>query len=125
MSTAPPVLIVDDDASLVTLMTHVLLGAGYDVVSAPNGAVGLEVVRMSRPGLVILDMMMPVMDGVEFLRVAKASPGLSDIPVLVCSANDNACELAESLGAEACLEKPMDFALFVAAVAETYQPHGQ
>jgi two-component system, chemotaxis family, chemotaxis protein CheY len=123
MSTLPPVLIVDDDASLVNLMRHFLLDAGYDVESAPNGAVGLESVQRSRPGLVILDMMMPVMDGAHFLRVARASPDLSDIPVLVCSADEDACHLAERLGADACLEKPVDMTLLLATVAETYHSH--
>ena len=79
-----PILVVDDDALMQRLIQLTLTKAGYDVILTANGAVGLEIARTREPGLIRLDLWMPVMDGWEFLRVYYASPG-PHAGVIVCS----------------------------------------
>jgi CheY-like chemotaxis protein len=81
---ARPILVVDDDALMQRLIHLGLTKAGYDVVMADNGALGLEVARTHDPLLILLDLGMPVTDGWEFLRIYYAGPG-PHAPVVVCS----------------------------------------
>ena len=81
------ILVVDDDADIRDTLSEVLRGAGMVVATAANG---LEALRMLRGGLspclVLLDLMMPVMDGYEFLEVQRADPKLARIPTAVITA---------------------------------------
>ncbi len=80
------VLLVDDDPELRAAMSDFLTDRGYDVVEASNGAEALALARSRSPSLILLDMMMPVMDGSEFLRQRSAEAALLAIPVVVLSA---------------------------------------
>ena len=79
-------LIVDDEVAILEALTDILSVEGYEVTTAANGAEGLEHAREDRPDLILLDLMMPVMDGQEMLRRLKEAPELRDIPVVVMSA---------------------------------------
>jgi CheY-like chemotaxis protein len=79
-------LIVDDEVAILEALTDILSVEGYEVVTAANGAEGLEHVRKDRPDLILLDLMMPVMDGQEMLRRLKEDAALRSIPVVVMSA---------------------------------------
>ena len=83
---APVVLIVDDDPLLIGLVQHKLKSRGYTVVTAPDGATGLERARELRPDVIVLDIMMPVLDGRLVLQRLREDPGLSDIPVVMLTA---------------------------------------
>jgi CheY-like chemotaxis protein len=80
------VLLVEDDDHLREATADALRDSGIDVVEAANGAQGLEAMRADTPCLVLLDLMMPVMDGWELARVMAADPALSAIPICVVSA---------------------------------------
>jgi hypothetical protein len=83
-----PVLIVEDDAAMRQLLRRMLVGEGWAVIEAENGRVGLERVAEHTPGLILLDLMMPEMDGFEFVaRLREREPG-STVPVVVVTAKD-------------------------------------
>ena len=79
-------LIVDDEGAILEALPDILSVEGYDVATAANGAEGLKRAGEERPDLILLDLMMPVMDGQEMLRRLKESPDLRTIPVVVMSA---------------------------------------
>jgi len=82
------VLVVDDDDSMREIVERTLRGAGYQVASAANGNEGLLVVEARSPGLIVLDLMMPEMDGFEFLRRLKENPRHFHLPVVVATAKE-------------------------------------
>ncbi len=106
---APRVLIVDDDRFNQSLLRDVLAAAGYEVDTASDGAEAVERVRASRPSLVLLDVMMPRVDGFAALRAIRAEASLAPTGVLVVSAVDAAESrlAALELGALDYLVKPL------------------
>jgi signal transduction histidine kinase/CheY-like chemotaxis protein len=82
------VLVVDDDPSTRAFCRRILLREGWAVREAPDGIRGLEEIRARRPALVLLDLMMPGMDGFEVLRNLQETPELSDLPVIVITSKD-------------------------------------
>jgi CheY-like chemotaxis protein len=83
-----PVLVVDDDPAARALLRKTLEGAGVAVAEADNGRGALERLRESPPGLILLDLMMPEMDGFEFLVELRKTPAWRMIPVIVITARD-------------------------------------
>lgn len=80
------ILIVDDNRSLVLAAERVLQKEGFDVITALDGLEGLEKARTEKPDLVILDIMMPKMDGYEVCRHLKSDPATAQIPIIILSA---------------------------------------
>ena len=80
------VLIVDDEYGLAEMAGELLTLAGYDVLSAINGKLALEILGHTRPDVILLDLMMPIMSGTELLAVLQADEGLRTIPVVMMSA---------------------------------------
>src|SRR5512140_1578984 len=83
----PEVLVVDDECDIREVVTEVLTLDGYRVSAAPNGKVALAQAREHRPDLIVLDLMMPVMSGWQFLAAQCEDPELASIPVLVVTAD--------------------------------------
>jgi len=78
------VLVVDDDPDFVKVTTKVLEKAGYEVLSAPNGAKALQTMRQQRPDVVLLDIMMSyILDGLDVSREMAEDPDLKDTPVIM------------------------------------------
>lgn len=102
------VVIVDDDELLVKLLTHKLTQKGLQVSSAHDGESGLEMVTSAQPDLVILDGMMPGMDGLEVLQRLKQNEETKDIPVVFLSARKLEGDIVSGLdmGAADYLVKP-------------------
>jgi CheY-like chemotaxis protein len=103
------VLVIDDEPSIVELFTDYLNGQGFDVISAGGGEEGLDRLRLDSPDIVLLDMRMPGLDGLETLRrIRKANMW---VPVLMVSGNDDitAAKEAIALGAFDYTLKPVDF----------------
>jgi len=98
------ILAVDDDPSILDLMTDILTGEGYRVLPAQNGAEALRVLEGDRPCVVLLDMRMPTLDGWGFAS-AMRDRGLK-LPVVVVTAAENARAWAQEIGADAYLAKP-------------------
>src|ERR671935_1699149 len=105
MSTRPTVLICDDEANLRELI-RVSLPPGYDVVEASDGEEALALARSLRPELVILDLMLPRLNGLDVLSKLKADPELTATPVLVVTAQPASEEEARANGADGVIGKP-------------------
>jgi two-component system, OmpR family, response regulator MprA len=116
MPEAKSVLVVDDEAAIRGLIADALDFDGYTVRTARDGADALEKVARDRPDAIILDLMMPVMDGRSFLSACRRDPRCADIPILVVSAAHDLGAIAPELGARACLAKPFDIDVLLAVV---------
>jgi CheY-like chemotaxis protein len=109
---SPPrreVFVIDDDLDILEAMTFVLEDAGYHVLTATNGAEALERLRAHvAPNLILLDLMMPIMNGWQFLAEQSSDPKLAGIPVVLVTGAGQASQRARSLGVAGYLEKPVD-----------------
>lgn len=103
------ILVIDDDLDIREALAAVLESAGYSVLLAENGQAALELMKIERnlPSLILLDLMMPVMDGWQFRERQKADPRLSAVPVVIISAGGRVEEKAENLAASGWLRKPV------------------
>ncbi len=103
------VLVVDDDDDIRDAIKDLLQDDGYQVESARNGVEALEHLRArsARPSVILLDVMMPIMDGVAFRAAQERDPELRDIPVVIFSAHRDVARLADRLHVAAHLEKPL------------------
>jgi two-component system, chemotaxis family, chemotaxis protein CheY len=112
-----PVLIVDDDADTREALRALLETRAYPAVVAGNGAEALHHLRGGlRPSLIVLDLMMPEKNGLQFRVEQLLDPALADIPVLVCSGDGELRFDGLALGAVACLTKPVDVEELLAIV---------
>lgn len=104
---ASRILIADDDPLLRALLVHRLTADGYEVATAEDGSQALEAIAQQQPDLIVLDALMPVMDGFEVLRRLKGG-GLSDAPVIMLTALKREQDIvgALKLGAADYLVKP-------------------
>jgi serine phosphatase RsbU (regulator of sigma subunit) len=118
MEEHPKILIVDDEPFNVDYLEQELEDLGYGTLSAPNGAEALEVIGVESPDMILLDIMMPVMDGFEVLERLKAEKAWRDIPVVVISATDDLGSVVKGieLGAEDYLPKPFEPVLLQARI---------
>jgi CheY-like chemotaxis protein len=109
MSEPRPILVVEDDDALRALLTMVVRDElGAPVVEARNGREALEQVRRARPALLLVDLMMPVMDGLEVCRRIKADPRTRHIPLVAISAGARR-EQALAANCDDFLFKPFDY----------------
>ncbi len=108
------ILIVDDDVEIREALTTLLLDHGYTVSTAANGREALAALRVARPCLILLDLMMPIMSGWEFLELLNADPVLRDIPVCVISAMPDRAPA----GVARVLAKPLKLELLLGALAD-------
>ena len=99
------VLIVDDDERILRFLGLKLKVTGYDVITATNGHEGLELAESASPDIMVLDLIMPVIDGFEVLRRLRSG---SNPPIIVLTARADACEEALSLGASDFMAKPFN-----------------
>jgi len=104
------ILIVDDEDANLRLLAQWLIPAGYDLEFAGNGEEAVQKARESSPALIILDVMMPVMDGYEACRILKAAPETKNIPIIIATAlHDRESKLKGlSVSANEFLSKPID-----------------
>jgi CheY-like chemotaxis protein len=120
----PEILVVEDDEAIRGLVSDVLRDDGYHVSEASNGVEALEYVAGHRPDLIVLDLMMPVMDGWTFVEECRRKPCCSEVPIVVTSASHDLSRTAErlrSFGVRTCLAKPFDVEGLLALV-ERYAP---
>jgi CheY-like chemotaxis protein len=119
----PCVLIVEDDHDVREMLAMLLRQESYEVMTATNGAEALNLMRHRRPCLVLLDLMMPVMNGWDFRRFQIADPALADIPVICLTAVFDPARVAEELNVQ-CFRKPvaLDDVLHVVANACVPRP---
>jgi two-component system KDP operon response regulator KdpE len=109
MTTASRVLVIDDDANLISLLRESLEAAGYEMLAASNGLDGIKQLYTTRPEIVVLDVMMPRMDGWETLARVRE---MSDVPVIMLTARDAESDRLRGfqLGVDDYVTKPFSLA---------------
>ena len=123
MANRPRILIVDDEPFNVDYLEQELEELEYDTLAATNGQEALDCVHASSPDLVLLDIMMPVMDGFAVLERLKADPATRDIPVIVISAMSDLQSVVRGIkgGAEDYLPKPFEPTLLHARISASLE----
>ena len=114
----PRILVVEDDPDLRTILRLQLLSQGYEVIETTNGAEGFAAIQETTPDCVILDLMMPVMDGFGFLKRARSILALQDIPILILTASEDERNRIRGFQyrADAYMSKPYDLDALTAEV---------
>ena len=113
-----PVLIVDDEPAMVDLVSELLEKEGYKVLSATDGMQGLGLLVMERPAVVILDLDMPVIDGVNFAKTVETY-GLSP-KIILMTGYPEVPQWARLVGATAYLQKPFQVSELLRVIGEVY-----
>jgi two-component system, chemotaxis family, chemotaxis protein CheY len=102
------ILVVDDDPDILEALSEILEAEGFEIRRARNGKEALERLEPDPPQLILLDLMMPVMDGWEFAQRMRQRPTFSGIPIIVLSADRNVGSKALDIGAVGHLAKPFE-----------------
>ena len=115
------ILIVDDSSTNILLVEGLLSNEGYEVFSATSVNEALDMLKHELPDLIILDLMMPRVNGFHLLKKVKSNPRTKQIPVIILSAktDQQSFELAKSLGAREYFCKPVTISLFLKKVNTT------
>ena len=117
------VLVVDDDPTIRSLLDAVLADEGHEVRAAVNGADALEVLRSYPAEVILLDIDMPVMDGITFAqRYREECAACDPAPIIVITAGGNAAARARQLAAAGFVGKPFDLDELSRSVASVYPP---
>lgn len=111
------ILIVDDDLGIRALLNEILLDEGYEILQAGNGAEAVEIARAEQPDLILMDLMMPVLDGAEATAILKRDPRTRRIRIIVMSAGRNVHRQMDDVLADRFLAKPFDLDRLLADVA--------
>ncbi|GAB4234595.1 MAG: hypothetical protein Kow00121_62350 [Elainellaceae cyanobacterium] len=121
-SSAFRILIVDDLSDNLFLLQTVLEAEGYEVDTADNGSLALAKVEDSPPDLILMDVMMPDMNGYEVTRRIRQNPNLPFIPILLVTAHEDASDIQGlALGANDFIRKPIEFDRLLTRVAAFLQ----
>jgi DNA-binding response OmpR family regulator len=118
------ILAVDDDPAILDVVAQVLADEGYDVLTADGGRAAVKLAREHLPKLILLDLMMPEMNGWQVVAELRASPQTRSIPVLLLSARRDTALMANDLGVNSYLEKPFDLDELLARVQRLLAPSG-
>jgi len=122
-NTRREVMLVEDDQAIRDMLHELLEDEGYRVRSAANGRDALLRLRAGgAPHLILLDLMMPVMDGRAFREAQRGDPTLSHIPVILLSADDRVAEAASRMSVSAWLSKPFELGALLDAVQRHSAP---
>ena len=117
------ILAVDDEKDILKLLQYNLEREGYQVLCAKTGEEGLETVRSKRPDLVILDIMMPGIDGLEVCKILRANKDTKNIPILMLTAKSSEVDqiLGLELGASDYISKPFSVKVLLARVKNVFR----
>lgn len=111
------ILVVEDDPSIAELIRTVLQTEGYTVAVAPDGAQGLMLARDWSPDLILMDVIMPDVDGSTIIRHLKSDAATASIPIVAMSAGANLRDRVTDLQADAVLAKPFDLQALLVEVS--------
>jgi CheY-like chemotaxis protein len=100
------IMIVDDDEDLQILYGLYLKGESYQILQAYNGQEALDILEKEKPDVIVLDMIMPVMDGEEFFIRLRTEKKITDVPVIIASINEKISQKLFGLGVYETLRKP-------------------
>lgn len=111
MSDKKRILVVDDEQDILKVVTMRLAASGYEVITAADGQEGLSKARSEKPDLIILDVMLPKLDGYKVCRMLKFDERYKKIPVIIFTAraNESDIQLSKEVGAETYITKPFEF----------------
>lgn len=114
------ILAVDDSPTILEMIKAILLSAGYEVITAADGAEALETARAEKPDLILLDVMLPKLDGYRVCRLLKFDQNYKGIPIIMLTAKTEEQSMATGIrtGANQYLTKPVEPEKLLAAVAE-------
>lgn len=112
------ILVVEDEESLLKLESILLTSKGYDVRGVPNGQAALDAIAEEKPDLVLLDIMLPEIDGFEVCRRIKNDVATRDIPVVMLTAKKTRDDMArgEKVGADWYITKPFKSAMVIETI---------
>lgn len=107
---AKKILVIDDEKELLVLITKRLQDAGFEVITADNGMEGMEKARNLNPDLILLDILMPKMDGYEVCRLLKFDDKYKSIPIIILTAKTQESDkcTGSKVGADGYITKPFD-----------------
>jgi len=111
------VLIVDDDPAIGEMLDELLTDEGYETLRAADGKTAIEIAQKNRPSLILMDLMLPVLDGASAIQALKADPQTRQIRIIAMSAGANLRLHADRLPADGVLGKPFDLDALLADVA--------
>lgn len=120
----PYVLVVDDDPAIRGLVADALRDEGYTVDLAAHGREALEAMRARRPATVVLDLMMPVMDGFSFMEACHSEQLCENVPIVVISAVQDALQRVSEAPVYACVAKPFDLDELIRTVSQLARSNG-
>lgn len=114
------ILIVDDAPDLIELLQIALEFFGYEVLVAQNGLEAVEIAHAKLPDLIVMDMFMPVMDGIQATSLLRLNPKTKDIPIVAATANaaDGAQERCLAAGCDDYISKPFSHQKLIAVINE-------
>lgn len=112
------VLIVEDEEMLARALAEKLRGDGYEAITAPDGEIGLTRIREDRPDLIVLDIMLPKLDGLSLCRIVRRDPATAHIPIIMLTARGTEVDKIVGLesGADDYVVKPLALGEFLARV---------
>ena len=118
MTAKARILVVEDETDIRELLEIVLMSRGYQVATAENGRVGLNILQSFRPDLVLADLSMPELDGLGFLEGKSRLSEVAAIPVIVLSARDKNGDVMQAIerGASNYITKPFDTAVVLSSI---------
>jgi DNA-binding response OmpR family regulator len=118
------ILVIEDDPNQSRFLTHIFEKEGYEVLSAANGLQGLRKAKEENPSILILDVMLPGLDGFEVCHRLKAEPATAGLPIIMMSAKgqDTDKSTALKVGANEFFAKPVDRVVLLAKIKELLNP---
>lgn len=107
------ILVVEDNADTLELMSALLQMEGYEVVTAENGQEGIDVAKSERPHLIVTDINMPLLSGTDMIKVLRGDSEFKSTPIIAVTAyGSDGAESARQAGANEALTKPVEYDLF-------------
>lgn len=119
----PRVLVVDDESDFIELLQYNLENQGYEILTATDGVQALNIARRELPDVVLIDLMLPDLDGFSVCEILRSQPSTSKVPIIVVSALDG--EYVRSRGLQAgvacCFKKPVDMKVLGESIRSNYE----
>ena len=112
------ILIIEDEAHIIELIKFNLESNGFEVITAMDGLTGLKTIEQEKPDLVLLDLMLPQMDGIEVCKNAKMNPEIKEIPIIMLTARGSEMDkvLGLEIGADDYMTKPFSIRELIARI---------
>ena len=123
-SDSPKILVVDDEAAIVEGLCEALDLLGYQACAAFDGQQALDSIEEDRPDLVVMDVLMPRLDGIQALRMVRRNPATKDLPVIILTALGSDVSIVEGIkaGATMYLTKPVEVSKIAALISAILGP---